>query len=140
LGFRADVLRYSGHFIHLSNSFGYLFAVSECRPRVIMKKSATPCHSEGAQRLRNLSSPLQTISHCVRNDMVKSTLFIYRGPLFLSWAFLDEAITRSMNSVWVIPEAAAWWKRTVEGVIPGRVFGSRTATFPSFLTNISILA
>jgi hypothetical protein len=65
--------------------------------------------------------------------------FYYNGPLFLACAFRAELMIRSINSDWVIPEAAAWWKRTVEGVIPGRVFGSRTATFPSFLTNISIL-
>jgi hypothetical protein len=47
---------------------------------------------------------------------------------------------RSMMPPWVIPEAAAWWKRTVEGVRPGSVFGSRTATRPSDRTNMSIRA
>ena len=65
---------------------------------------------------------------------------LYSGPFFSECASKDNCIILLISSACVIPEAAAWWKSTVEGVIPGRLFGSSTTIRPSPGTNISILA
>ena len=75
--------------------------------------------------------------HNAADDPFSPALTNHSGPFLLVCASSENPITWLMKSIWLRPSAAAWWKRTVEGVMPGRVLGSSTRMRPS-QTNMSM--